>query len=93
MSKKYFVVWSGDGVFKLLTRRKRDPIAIAVDAKRDRATRYSALGRWPGTVIGVDIANDAYEMFAGFMSQMRDIWGVDVRAQKKDVHKKRARFA
>lgn len=93
ISREYFVIWSGNGIFKLLKRRDRDRAAVKVRGDDDRATRHEDLGKWPGTLVGIDIASDAYATFAGFMKQMRETYGLDVRAQKKQVQKKRARFS
>lgn len=92
ISAQYFVVWSGDGMFKLLRRRPVDPKSIKARASQDRATRIQTLGKWPGTVLGVDISEDAFRQFAQFMKQMREVYNVDVKAQKKNIHKRKAMF-
>jgi anti-sigma regulatory factor (Ser/Thr protein kinase) len=89
----YFVIHSGTGFYKLLQRRTDSPLVIHGDATRDRATRYSDMNSWPGTLVGIDLDTGGETTFSMILNFISREYDVDVRAEKKSAHKKKARFA
>jgi anti-sigma regulatory factor (Ser/Thr protein kinase) len=90
-SRNFFVVYSGDAMFKLLKGPEAAPRTLNSDASRDVATRHAGLPRWDGTAVGIDLAVDAHETFQQLLADIYAAYRLEVRSVKKDRFK-RARF-
>jgi anti-sigma regulatory factor (Ser/Thr protein kinase) len=90
-SRNFFVVYSGDALFKLLKGPETGERVLYADPVRDLATRHSGLARWEGTAIGIDLAVDAHSTFQQLLADIYATYRLEVRSAKKDRFK-RARF-
>ncbi len=91
-SRNYFLMYSGDTMFKLRRTPQGRMIYLYPDPADDHHTIESNLPRWQGTLVGVDIALDRQQTFAALMRLIRDAYGLDVKQGKKVKYKK-PRFA
>lgn len=90
-SRNYFVIYSGDAVFKLLRGRERDVPVISADPHLDPSRWIEGLGTWPGTVVGLDVTVSGGRTFSDLLGQIREAYHLEVRAAKKEAYR-RPRF-
>jgi anti-sigma regulatory factor (Ser/Thr protein kinase) len=83
VSRNYFVVYSGSGLFKLLKGPRNEQPRLFSDPASDSATRESDLPFWPGTAIGIDINVGAHEQFAQLLADIRRAYSLDVSDRRK----------
>jgi len=82
-SRNFFVIYSGDGLFKLRKGSSRVEPVIQADPKMDPATWRNEMPTWPGTVTGIDVSLEAGRTFAQLMSAIGDVYHREVAADKK----------
>lgn len=90
-SRNFFVAYSGDAMFKLRRTAAGTTPRINPDPADDVATRHADLPPWPGTAVGIDVSMDESVTFDELLSDIRDVYFVDVRKRKRTF--KKARFA
>lgn len=86
-NKDFFVIYSGDTLFKLL-RKQEEGSPLNSDPFDDRHTIESGLPVWTGTVVGVDMTLDDNEDFANLLENIREAYTVAVRARREKKYKK-----
>jgi len=87
INKDFFVIYSGDTLFKLL--RKQEPgTVLNSDPFADRHTLEQGLPYWNGTVIGVDMTLDDNEDFSALLKNIREVYTSTVRARKEKQYKR-----
>jgi anti-sigma regulatory factor (Ser/Thr protein kinase) len=87
-SRNYFVVYSGNTLFKLTPIKNSEQIVLNADSKDDKHKIVGNLPHWNGTVVGIDLAINQSIPFAQLMSLIRRAFSVDVRTSKKDRYRK-----
>lgn len=85
----FFMIYSGDTMYKLLIKHKGKLFA---DPFKDRHSVNSDYPTFQGTLVGVDISLDSSQEFSQLLSLIRDIYVETVRERKKMRYKKRPRF-
>jgi hypothetical protein len=85
----FFVIYSGNAMYKLLKRKGQ--IRLHADSLRDRHSTDSHLPYWRGTVVGIDISLDATEEFSTLLDLIRATYTKAVRERRR-IHFKQARF-
>jgi anti-sigma regulatory factor (Ser/Thr protein kinase) len=90
-SRNFFIIYSGNSMFKLLRVPSGKTIILHADPSRDHHTREDSLPYWHGTLVGIDISLASQRTFADLMRLIRDAYGLDVKGQRKARYKK-ARF-
>jgi anti-sigma regulatory factor (Ser/Thr protein kinase) len=91
VSRNFFVVYSGQAMFKLLKAPEHLEQLLVPDPNADRATRTNDLPHWPGTAIGIDITVGSHDGFAMLLGDIRKAYHLDVKAKSKQ-HFRRPRF-
>lgn len=92
MNRSFFMIYSGDTMYKLLKRgAKEKRITLRADPYRDKHSKKINLPHWNGTVVGVDISLDATSEFTLLLDLIRKTYVQAVRERKKQRYKK-ARF-
>lgn len=86
LSRNYFMVYSGDAIFRLNRTKQRDAVHLHADPLFDPNRMYTA-PFWPGTVVGIDLNIEQNVRFSDLMSQIRSAYRVDVK-KKKDYSAK-----
>jgi len=84
VTRDYFVVYSGSGVYRLLKRRS-DVRSIKLNANPD-ADKHAETSNAPylqGTLIGIDISLDQIDEFAAILKLIRSAYTSAVAARRK----------
>lgn len=92
VSRDFFVIYSGNGLYKLLKKTSSKTLRLNADPFEDRHSTKEDLPYWQGTVVGVDITLDQTKEFSLLLDAIRKTYGTAVRARRKARYK-RARFA
>lgn len=92
VSRDFFVIYSGNGMYKLLkTNPKAKSVRLYSDPFKDRHSTSVDLPHWQGTVVGIDIALEQKQGFSLLLSFIRDTFVKAIADQKKERYRK-ARF-
>jgi anti-sigma regulatory factor (Ser/Thr protein kinase) len=93
VNKDFFVVYSGDGFYKLLRKNSSKRMRLNADPFLDRHSQggSSPMPNWRGTVVGVDISLDQTAEFSRLLDSIRETYGSAVRERRKERYK-RPRF-
>lgn len=89
-SRDFFVVYSGDALYKLL-RRSSSKLKLNADPFKDRHSVQEGLPYWSGTVVGIDINLNETEEFTLLLDAIHETFTEAIRERKKAKYKK-ARF-
>ena len=92
VNRDFFVVYSGNGFYKLLKKRPAKRLSLNADPFKDKHSKENDLPFWQGTLVGVDITLDQTEEFSLLLDAIRKTYSTAVRERKKARYKK-ARFA
>lgn len=92
VNRDFFVVYSGNGFYKLLKKTASRNLRLHADPFADRHTTDGAMPSWRGTVVGVDITLDQTEGFSRLLDAIRETYGSAVRDRRKERYK-RPRFS
>ena len=90
VTRNYFVVYSGTGVYKLLKRRP-DVQSIRLNSNQDK-DRNAQLGNAPefqGTLIAIDISVEKIKEFASLLELIRNAYFTALKARKEERYKPR----
>jgi hypothetical protein len=85
-SNNLFVLFSGQGLFKLLrtpAARAKKAILIQGDPNKDYHRGFPDLPTWQGTVAGIDISIEKGRTFAQLLAAIRDVYGIDRKTAAK----------
>jgi len=88
VNRDFFVVYSGNGFYKLLKNPKLKKLRLHANPFDDRHSKSSDLPRWQGTVVGIDIALDQTDKFSGLLDAIGSTYTTAVRERKKARYKK-----
>lgn len=88
INKDYFVIYSGDTLYKLLKSREGEELQLNSDPLKDRHTSETGLPYWNGVVMGIDMTLDENEEFKTLLDTIRDVYTKSVRERKKRFYKK-----
>lgn len=93
LTRNYFVIYSGTGVYRLLQRRPDvKKISLRANPEDDRHTETNEAPEFKGTLVGIDISLDRIDEFAILLAHIRDVYWSAVKDRKKE-HFKRPRFS
>jgi len=92
VNRDFFVIFSGDAMYKLLkvgssTKRVR----LYADPFDDRHSTEIGLSPFTGTAVGIDISLDTTEAFTGLLDQIRRTYVKTIKERKKARYR-RPRF-
>lgn len=87
INRDFFVIYSGDALYKLLKSQAARP-RLHADPFDDRHSREEGLPRWRGTVVGADITLDQTAEFSALLDAIRITYRDAVRERLKARHKK-----
>lgn len=92
LTRNYFVIYSGSGVYRLLQRRPDvRKITLSADPINDRHTQTNDAPIFEGTLVGIDISLDKINEFATLLGQIRDVYWTAIKERKK-LRYKRPKF-
>jgi anti-sigma regulatory factor (Ser/Thr protein kinase) len=87
----YFVIYSGNGFYKLL-KKQPSGSGFRIDPFSDRHTKHGDLPYWQGTVVGIDISLDMNEKFTPLLGAIQDTYEEAIRERKKKRANKQPLF-
>jgi len=90
VNRDFFVIYSGNGFYKLLKKTDRRPILTA-DPFKDRHSVEEDMPYWKGTVVGVDITLDQTEEFSLLLEAIRKTYSTAIR-ERKEARLRRPKF-
>lgn len=89
VNRGFFVMYSGNAMYKLLKRPKTNQrIILRADPFEDRNSIEEMLPYWHGTVVGVDIVLDSTNAFSSLLDHIRDTYTKAIRERKESRYKK-----
>lgn len=91
VNRDFFIVYSGNTLYKLLRRSQRSRIRLNADPFKDRYSVDEQLPYWQGTIVGIDISLDQTEEFSGLLDAIRKVYIDAVRERRKERYR-RPRF-
>ncbi|MCR4278176.1 MAG: hypothetical protein NUV85_04175 [Candidatus Berkelbacteria bacterium] len=92
INRNFFMIYSGNALYKLLMRRRDDrSLTLKADPVKDRHSSKDDLPYWQGTVVGIDISLDATSEFTSLLDLIRNTFRKAVQDRRKARYK-RARF-
>ena len=91
VNRDFFVIYSGNGLYKLLKKASNSRLRLSADPFKDKHSKDNSLPFWRGTVVGVDITLDQTREFSLLLNEIRKTYTSAVR-EKKRARYKRPRF-
>jgi hypothetical protein len=85
-SRNFFVLYSGDAMFKLLKGSQKRPVVLRADPTQDNHV-FAPAPTWRGTVAGIDISMSPGQQFGTLLRAINKIYTIDVRRKKKAYYK------
>lgn len=82
INRDFFVVYSGETLYKLLKKPAGSRVRLNADPLKDRHSREEGLPYWRGTVVGADITLDQTAAFSALLDAVAGTYKAAVRAQK-----------
>jgi anti-sigma regulatory factor (Ser/Thr protein kinase) len=92
MNRDFFMIYSGNSMYKLLKRPNRKIVKLYSNPFRDRHSKQEDLPFWQGTVVGIDISLSGSKNFEKILKAIRDVWHLEIKESKKETRFKKARF-
>src|SRR3990167_3657079 len=86
-NRDFFVVYSGDGMYKLLKRKENDELMLRANPDLDRHSEKKNLPNWNGTAIGIDISLDSTGQFNALLDLIRGTYSKAVRERRKERYR------
>lgn len=87
----FFVIYSGNALYKLLKGKKGKKPRLHADPFEDGHSKISNCPYWQGTIVGIDISLEKKEDFTLLLDLIRNTYSSAIRERKKEKYKK-ARF-
>lgn len=88
VNRDFFVIYSGNAMYKLLRRSQTSKLRLNADPFKDRHSADEQLPRWQGTIVGIDINLDQTEEFSRLLDALRKVYTDAVRERRKARYRK-----
>lgn len=90
-NRNFFMLYSGDSLYKLLKRPANSQLRLHANPSLDRHSEKDNLPYWQGTVVGIDLTLDDTGEFKALLRAISQVYSSAIRERKKQRYKK-ARF-
>lgn len=87
-NRDFFMLYSGDALYKLLRVPTGKTVRLRADPSRDRHSEKTNLPYWQGTVVGIDLSLDMTESFTALLNDIRQTYSQAVRERRKTRYRK-----
>lgn len=87
VNKDFFVIYSGNALYKLLKRTGKR-ISLHADPFEDRHSKRDDMPFWKGTVVGIDLSLDTTQEFSLLLKQINKTYKEAIKERKKAKYKK-----
>lgn len=91
-NRDFFVIISGNAMYKLLKKSSSTGIELHADPDDDRHSERQDLKKWQGTVIGIDMSLSATSEFDTLLDYIRNVYAETVRERKRQRLKMQPKF-
>lgn len=91
INRDFFVIYSGNALYKLLKTKLGTKVRLYGDPYKDKHSKSEDFPYWQGTAVGVDISLDSREEFSELLKLIRETYSRTVKERRKEFYKK-ARF-
>ncbi len=88
MSRDFFMIYSGKGMYKLLKNPKNKQIKLISDPLKDHFSSNNDLPLWEGTVVAIDLCLDNTVNFNELLDSIRKVYREGKKEQNKNKYKK-----
>lgn len=88
VNKDYFMIYSGNSMYKLLKADHKKRISLYSDPFQDRHSKGENFPFWKGTVVGVDMSLDNREEFSLLLDLIQTTISKSVKERKSSLFKK-----
>ncbi|MBN2094559.1 MAG: sensor histidine kinase [Candidatus Aenigmarchaeota archaeon] len=85
VNRDFFMMYSGNGLYKLLKTPLHKEIRLPSDPFKDNHSKGNNLPHWQGTAVGIDISLGSHEKFNSLLDLIRTVYrkGRKERTQQK----------
>lgn len=87
VNRDFFMIYSGNAMYKLLKRKIRS-LKLHANPFKDNHSKRSDLPIWQGTVVGIDISLDTTQEFSTLLDLLNDTFKEAIKERKKLRYKK-----
>ena len=87
VNRDFFIIYSGNGFYKLLKKPATKKLSLNADPFRDRHSKDGDLPFWRGTLVGVDITLDQTAEFSMLLDVIRKTYSTAVKERKRARYK------
>lgn len=87
VNKDFFVIYSGNGMYKLLRASNKKGIHLYANPFKDSHSKGDDFPYWQGTAVGIDINLENTEEFSLLLDLIRKSYSKAVKEQKKTYYK------
>jgi hypothetical protein len=88
VNRDFFVIYSGNTVYKLLKRTSSSRLSLKADPFKDRHSTDTELPFWQGTIVGIDISLDQTEEFSRLLDAIGKVYTDAVRERRQAKYRK-----
>ncbi len=88
VNRDFFMIYSGNAMYKLLKAKLSSRSKLHIDPFDDRHSKDNNFPYWKGTVVGIDISLDTTKEFSILLDLIRDTYATAVRQRKKERQRK-----
>ncbi|MEK6974196.1 MAG: ATP-binding protein [Nanoarchaeota archaeon] len=87
ISRDFFLIYSGNGAYKLLKDNKKE-IKLFSDPLKDHHSKKESYPHWQGTVVGIDLCLNETLNFNKLLDLIRNVYRESRKEQNKAKYKK-----
>lgn len=91
INRDFFMIYSGNVMYKLKKTSTKKSIKLNVDPFQDNSSIKNDLPYWQGTIVGIDISLDANQKFDSLLDLIRKTYHTDIKERTK-LRFKKAKF-
>jgi anti-sigma regulatory factor (Ser/Thr protein kinase) len=91
VNRDFFMIYSGNAMYKLLRSTAKEKMRLNADPFKDRHSSRTDLPYWNGTVVGIDISLEPNVEFTTLLSKIGKTFSATIK-QRKQQRFRRPRF-
>lgn len=88
VNRDFFMIYSGNGMYKLLKRKEGARVKLHADPFKDKHSKNDSLPYWHGTAVGIDMNLDQTEEFSTLLDLIWATYKEAIKERKKAKYKK-----